>query len=102
MKQVVIENPVINSPFQEPQRHFKFLEEGITDEIIETRWISSCLVPIPQPRKKHLKQLSFDAEWTARASSCGTPISPATTSRTTNSNVACVAKCTKLPGARSL
>jgi hypothetical protein len=24
MKQVVIENPVINSPFDEPQRHFRF------------------------------------------------------------------------------
>lgn len=29
MKQVVIENPVVNSPFVEPQRHFKFTDEGI-------------------------------------------------------------------------
>ena len=37
MEQVVIENPVINSPFEEPKRHFLFSEEGITNEIVETR-----------------------------------------------------------------
>ncbi len=37
MKQVIIENPVINSPFSEPERHFKFDEGGITDEILERR-----------------------------------------------------------------
>jgi len=30
MGQVVIENPIINSPFDEPTRHFKFNDEGIT------------------------------------------------------------------------
>jgi multimeric flavodoxin WrbA len=29
MPQVVIENPVINSPFAEPRRHFKFSDEGV-------------------------------------------------------------------------
>lgn len=65
MKQVVIENPILNSPFGEPERHFKFLEEGITDEIVESRRISSYFIPIPQPRKKSPKQLSFDTEWTS-------------------------------------
>ncbi len=64
MKQVVIENPVLNSPFQEPSRHFKFTDEGITNEIIEQRRISSYFVPIAQPRKKSKIQLSFDTEWT--------------------------------------
>lgn len=63
MAAVVIENPVINSPFEEPRRHFKFSEEGITNETIEQRRISSYFVPIAQPRKKG-KQLSFDTEWT--------------------------------------
>lgn len=27
-QQVVIENPVINSPFAEPARHFRFDDEG--------------------------------------------------------------------------
>jgi type III restriction enzyme len=30
MKQVVIENPILNYPFTEPTRHFKFSDEGIT------------------------------------------------------------------------
>ena len=40
MKQLVIENPVINSPFAEPQRHFHFSDEGITNEINEARRVS--------------------------------------------------------------
>jgi type III restriction enzyme len=63
MKQIVIENPILNSPFQEPKRHFKFTEEGITNEIIEERPISSYFIPIAKPKKKG-KQLSLDTEWT--------------------------------------
>ena len=65
MKQVVIENPILNSPFEEPQRHFRFTEDGITDEVVAARRVSSYFVPIPQPRKKSGKQLSFDTEWTS-------------------------------------
>jgi type III restriction enzyme len=43
MRQVVIENPVINSPFAEPKRHFRFDDDGITDEIVEMRRNSSYL-----------------------------------------------------------
>jgi type III restriction enzyme len=64
VKQVVIENPVINSPFQEPGRHFKFTDEGITNEVIDGRRTSSYFVPIARPRKKGQKQLEFDTEWT--------------------------------------
>ena len=64
MSQVVIENPVINSPFREPTRHFRFTDEGITNEIESGRRISSYFVPIAQPRKKGSKQLLFDTEWT--------------------------------------
>ena len=65
MKQVVIENPIINSPFKEPDRHFRFTEEGITDEIVETRRISAYFIPIARPKKKGKQmQLSFDTEWT--------------------------------------
>lgn len=65
MKQIVIENPVLNSPFEEPKRHFRFTEDGITDEVIEERRISQYFVPIPRPKKKSAKQLSFETEWTA-------------------------------------
>ena len=51
MSQVVIENPIINSPFNEPTRHFRFTDEVITDEIDEGRRISSCFV-IARPKKK--------------------------------------------------
>lgn len=64
MSQVVIENPVINSPFSEPTKHFKFSDEGITNEIIGSRRVSSYFIPIAQPRKKGQTQLEFDTEWT--------------------------------------
>ncbi|MBN2315823.1 MAG: DEAD/DEAH box helicase family protein [Sedimentisphaerales bacterium] len=64
-KQVVIENPVLNSPFEEPTRHWRFTDEGITDEIEEKRRISSYFVPIAKPRKTSKdKQLVFETEWT--------------------------------------
>ena len=63
MSQVVIENPIINSPFDEPTRHFRFTDEGITNEIVDGRRISSYFVPIAKPKKKG-KQLQFDTEWT--------------------------------------
>lgn len=65
MKQVVIENPVLNSPFEEPRRHFRFTEDGITDVIVEERRISQYFVPIPRAKKMSAKQLSFETEWTA-------------------------------------
>jgi hypothetical protein len=33
MTQVTIENPIINSPYDEPSRHFRFSDEGITNEV---------------------------------------------------------------------
>ncbi len=65
MADVVIENPVLNSPFEEPKRHFRFTEDGITDEIAEERRISQYFAPIPRAKKKSAKQLSFETEWTA-------------------------------------
>lgn len=64
MKQVVIENPIINSPFEEPTRHFRFSDEGITDEIVDGRRSSSYFVPIAKSKKKGSKQLQFETEWT--------------------------------------
>ena len=64
MSQVVIENPILNSAFAEPSRHFRFTEEGITNEIVEKRRTSSYFIPIAQPKKKG-KQLQFETEWTS-------------------------------------
>ena len=59
----VIDDPILNSPFREPTRHFKFDEDGITNEIENGRRPSSHFVPIPRAKKKG-KQLQFETEWT--------------------------------------
>ena len=65
MKQVIIENPILNSAFVEPNKHWKFGEEGITNETEEGRRVSAYFVPIAQPRKRGKdKQLVFETEWT--------------------------------------
>ena len=66
MSQVVIENPVINPPFDEPTRHFRFTDDGITNEVDDGRRISSYFVPIAQPKKKKgaVQQAFADTEWT--------------------------------------
>jgi type III restriction enzyme len=61
--QVVIENPILNSPFLEPDRHFKFTDDGITNEVIPERRVSSYFMPIPQPKKRGQRDL-FETEWT--------------------------------------
>ncbi|MGH2600283.1 MAG: DEAD/DEAH box helicase family protein, partial [Dehalococcoidia bacterium] len=64
MEQVVIENPVINSPFVEPARHFRFADEGITNEIVEGRRASSYFVPIPRAKTRGKQLLLPDTQWT--------------------------------------
>ncbi|OFX14401.1 MAG: restriction endonuclease subunit R, partial [Armatimonadetes bacterium RBG_16_58_9] len=64
MSQVVIENPIINSPFEEPKSHFRFDDDGITNDVVQQRRISSYFIPVAQPKKKG-KQLVLDTEWTA-------------------------------------
>jgi type III restriction enzyme len=64
MKQVVIENPILNPPFTEPNRYFRFTDEGITNEVIDGRRASSYFVPIARPRKKSKQKALFETEWT--------------------------------------
>lgn len=59
----VIENPIINSPFREPTRYFKFDEDGITNIQVEGRRPSSYFVPIANPKKKG-KQNTLETQWT--------------------------------------
>src|SRR5262249_30978457 len=63
MSPVEIENPILNSPYEEPERHFRFDDDGITDEVVEGRRPSSYFVPIPATKKRG-GQLALDAEWT--------------------------------------
>jgi type III restriction enzyme len=60
---VVIDNPILNSPFSEPTRHFRFSEDGITDQAVDGRRESGYFLPIASPRKKG-GQLRFETEWT--------------------------------------
>ena len=74
--QVVIENPILNSPFDEPTRHFRFDDDGITDEIVEGRRDQRLLRPDRRSRRR-------------RASSCSsTPSGRRTGSRRTSSSTA--------------
>jgi type III restriction enzyme len=61
----VIENPIINSPYRAPLRHFAFDNDGITDQIVEGRRASSYFVPVPRPRKRGAQQQLEFAELTA-------------------------------------
>ncbi len=63
--QVVIENPVINSPFAEPRRHYRFDDDGITDDIVCDRRPSSYFIPIARPRKKSKDTQQTFEDWTA-------------------------------------
>ena len=62
MKQVVIENPILNSPFDETTRHFRFTDEAITDEIVAGRRVSTYFVPIARPKKKGKQKSLYEAE----------------------------------------
>lgn len=62
MTQVIIDNPILNSPFSEPSRHFKFSDEGITSEIVEARRPSSYFIPIARAKKSG-NQLALPGDW---------------------------------------
>src|SRR5437016_1685955 len=63
MPDTVIENPILNSPYCEPARHFRFSEDGITNDIVEERRTSIYFVPIAKAKKRG-GQASFESEWT--------------------------------------
>jgi type III restriction enzyme len=53
MPQIVIENPILNSPYREPTRHFRFdANNEITNIIDAGRRGSSYFLPIAAPKKK--------------------------------------------------
>lgn len=55
----VIDNPIINSPYRAPTRHFAFDNDGITGEIAEGRRPSAYFIPVPKARK-HAVQAELD------------------------------------------
>lgn len=66
MPGTVIENPILNSPYEAPARHWRITDEGITDEPVQGRRISAYFVPVPPPKKRVAGQLTLEsAGWTA-------------------------------------
>jgi type III restriction enzyme len=58
-----LSNPILNSPFDPPERHFELGERGPTGEIKEGRRPSESFIPVPKPSKGSGEQqaLDFDA-----------------------------------------
>jgi len=59
----VIENPILNSPFTELARHFRFDEGGITSEIAQGCRRSTYFIPIPKPKTKGGGQLALAGDF---------------------------------------
>ncbi len=53
MSKVAIQNPILNSPFAEPTRHFHVDYDGITNAVMEGRRASStsCGLTFPKLRQ---------------------------------------------------
>ncbi len=59
------DNPVINTPFAEPRKHFQLDDRGVpTGGIVERRRISEYIVPIAAPKKRgrETPELQLDLE----------------------------------------
>lgn len=60
---VVLANPILNAPFEEPLRHYRFSDEGITDEIVEGRRASGYflrIVDVYDPTTGQIRTASTD------------------------------------------
>jgi type III restriction enzyme len=56
MADVLIENPILNSPYKQPTRHYRFSATGITDQTDEGRRESTYIAPVPAPKGKAVGQ----------------------------------------------
>ncbi len=63
MPDAAIDNPILNGPYDEPTRHWKFDDDGITDEVVSARRASGYFVPVPAARKR-TRQLTLQTQWT--------------------------------------
>jgi type III restriction enzyme len=47
------EDPILNSPYERPARHWELDKDGIpTQQIVERRRESRLITPIPKPKKR--------------------------------------------------
>jgi len=71
------EQPVLNSPYEYPARHWELDDEGQpTQQIIESRRRAEFITPIPKPRKRKgsAKQLKLVFRRRQRAVNPGTAV----------------------------
>ena len=60
-----LDNPIVNSPFAMPERHWRFDRSGITPDILVGRRASARFVPIAKSAKKSRQpSLALNEEWT--------------------------------------
>ena len=55
----MIENPILNSPFEEPLRHFEVVAGKFTENVVKGRRASSYLTPVARPRGARAMQLAL-------------------------------------------
>ena len=61
----VIENPILNSPYEAPTRFWKFDDDGITDQVVAGRRPSAYFMPIPAAKRRQAAQAQLEfVEWT--------------------------------------
>ena len=54
------EQPILNSPYQRPERHWELKDGQPTGHVIEKRRPADLITPVPKPRKR--KQKSEDVQ----------------------------------------
>jgi type III restriction enzyme len=61
----LIENPILNSPYEAPTRYWKFDDDGITDQVQDGRRPSAYFMPIPASKRRQAVQAQLEfVEWT--------------------------------------
>src|SRR3989338_7798152 len=59
MPDALTQNPILNSPYSEPCKHFDSNERGLTDEVLDSRRPSRFYIPVPRAKTKQ-KQLDLN------------------------------------------
>ena len=59
-----LSNPILNSPFDPPERHFEIGLHGPTGQILEGRRRSESFIPVPVSKKNKAVQQTFDFDFT--------------------------------------
>ena len=67
MSERFFEDPILNSPYEQPNRHWELDKDGIpTQQVVEMRRESRLITPIPKPKKRGGKEeqrvLEFEAQ----------------------------------------